>query len=58
MGLSVSLTGVYFALLNLPRLLEMPVNLRLLLEIALPLIAPLVVIWCAFRFATHMLLRD
>lgn len=55
---TMTLTGVYFALINLPRLLAMPVNLRLLLEIALPLIVPLVVTWGAFRVATYLLLRD
>lgn len=55
---TMTITGGYFALINLPRLLNMPVNLRLLLEIALPLIVPLIIIWSAFRFATYLLLRD
>jgi hypothetical protein len=31
---------------------------HLLLEIALPVIVPLVVTWGAFRLAVHLLLRD
>jgi hypothetical protein len=55
---TMTLTAVYFVLINLPRLLTMSVNMRLLLEIALPIILPLFIIWGAFRLATHLLLRD
>ncbi len=55
---TMTLTGVYFILINLPRLLTMSVNMRLLVEIALPIVLPLFIIWGAFRLATHLLLRD
>jgi hypothetical protein len=55
---TMTLTGMYFTLINLPRLLNMSANVRLLLEIALPVIVPLVVTWGAFRLAVHLLLRD
>jgi hypothetical protein len=55
---TMTLTAVYFILINLPRLLTMSVNMRLLLEIALPIVLPLFIIWGAFRLATHLLLRD
>jgi hypothetical protein len=55
---TILLTAVYFVLVNLPRLLTMPVNMRLLLEIALPILLPLCIIWGAFNLATRLLVRD
>lgn len=48
----------YFLLINLPRLLPLGLEARLLVEFALPLIAPLAITFAAFRLAEYVLRRD
>ena len=48
----------YFGLINLPRLLTMPPELRILLETVLPVVLPLVIIAMSFRLALYILTRD
>ncbi len=59
-----ALTGVglvgffYFLLINLPRMLDLSVEMRILVESVLPIVLPLVVIWGAFQLAHSLLRRD
>lgn len=56
---TLAVTGFfYFLIINLPRLLTLPPELRVLLETVLPLVLPLVVIWAAFRLAHYIIQRD
>lgn len=48
----------YFLLLNLPRVLDLPVEMRILVECILPIVLPLVVIWGSFQLAHGILRRD
>jgi hypothetical protein len=48
----------YFLFINLPRVLDMPAEMRLLLEGVLPLALPLIIIWASFRAAHYILTRD
>ncbi len=50
--------GFYFALINLPRLLTMPPELRILVETILPVVLPLFIIVGSFRLAHYILSRD
>jgi hypothetical protein len=52
------LTLFYFLLLNLPRRLLMGWELRVMIEIVLPLVLPVLITWIAFRLAHHALTRD
>lgn len=57
----LSLAGLgffYFLLINLPRALMMPPELRMLLEFVLPIVLPLVLSMVAFRLAETVLRRD
>jgi hypothetical protein len=55
---SVVLILFYFLLVNLPRRLPMGWEMRVVIEIVLPLVLPVLVTWCAFRLAHHALTRD
>jgi hypothetical protein len=55
---TILLTGAYFAFLNLPRLLALPVELQLFIQIVLPLLLPLLFIPLCLRFAIYLLTRD
>ena len=48
----------YFLLLNMPRLLELPAALRILLEFALPLALPALIALGALQLAQRLLTRD
>ena len=48
----------YFLLLNMPRLLELPPALRILLEFALPLALPVLIALGALQLAQRLLTRD
>jgi hypothetical protein len=57
----LSLAGLgffYFLLINLPRALMMPPELRMLLEFVLPIVLPIVLSMVAFRLAETVLRRD
>jgi hypothetical protein len=57
----LSLAGLgffYFLLINLPRLLMMPPELRMLLEFVMPIVLPLLLSMLAFRLAERILRRD
>lgn len=57
--LSVTAVGFfYFLLINLPRLLPMPPELRIVVEFVLPVVLPVVVSLAAFRLAERVLRRD
>lgn len=52
------LTLFYFVLINLPRRLPLGWEMRVLVEIVLPLALPVLIAWVAFRLAHHALTRD
>lgn len=52
------LTGAYFALINLVRLLDVELAMRLFIEIALPLLLPLLLIPICLRLTVYLLTRD
>lgn len=52
------LTGAYFAGINLVRLLAVELELRLFIEIVLPLLLPLLIIPVCLRFTVYLLTRD
>jgi hypothetical protein len=57
----ISLFGLgffYFLLINLPRLLVLPLEMRMLVEFGLPIVLPLLISLGAFRVAEYMLRRD
>jgi hypothetical protein len=53
-----ALAFAYAVLINLPRLLELDVWGRLLIETALPLALPVAITWLSLKFAVHQLTRD
>ena len=55
---SLGLTGMYFLLLNLIRRLPLADPARFAVEIVLPLVAPLVVVWLLLRLAIFLLRPD
>jgi hypothetical protein len=55
---TVLLTGAYFALINLVRLVSMSMEMRLFVEILLPLILPVIITPLCFHAAVYMLTRD
>ncbi len=55
---AAGLTGMYFLLLNLPRLVPLSIPARLLLELALPLALPLLIGLAALAATAHILRRD
>ncbi len=55
---TTTLTAAYFLLINLARLVPTDFNGRLLIEIFLPLVLPLLITWGAFRAAAYLLIRD
>jgi ABC-type transport system involved in multi-copper enzyme maturation permease subunit len=55
---AMTLNVSYFFFINLPRLLDLSYSVRLLVEIALPLIVPVVVTWVALSIAAHVIQRD
>ncbi len=50
--------AAYFLLINLPRFASLDATGRLLVEIALPIVLPLLIIFFAFRSAAALLVRD
>jgi hypothetical protein len=52
------LAGAYFLMINLARLAPMDEMGRLAVEIALPIILPIIIIFLCFRAATTLLVRD
>lgn len=48
----------YFLLVNLPRLLTMPLELRFVVDFALPVVLPALITITAFRLAVYILKRD
>ena len=48
----------YFLLINMPRLLELPAALRILIEFALPLALPVLIALIALQLALRLLTRD
>jgi hypothetical protein len=48
----------YFLLVNLPRLMDLSAEMRIMVEFVLPVILPLLVTWIAFRTAIYILRRD
>lgn len=57
----IALTGLgffYFLLINLPRLMPMTPELRVLLESILPIVLPVAITFLAFRLAEYVLRRD
>ncbi|NWF68026.1 MAG: hypothetical protein HXY40_02980 [Chloroflexi bacterium] len=52
------LTILYFIFLNLPRVLPLTPEMRLLVEIALPVLLPVFITLFCFRAAAYLLLRD
>jgi ABC-type Na+ efflux pump permease subunit len=52
------LTAFYYLLINLPRLLPLSWPMRLMVEVALPLVLPVVITLGALRFASYLLTRD
>lgn len=55
---TVLLTAAYFVFINLIRLLQMGIEMRLFVEIFLPLILPALIIPLCFRLAVSMLTHD
>ncbi len=59
---AVIATGVivffYFLLLNLPRLLGLPLGLHIIVEMVLPIVIPLLIITLSLRGTLYMLRRD
>jgi hypothetical protein len=53
-----ALNGSYFLFINLPRLMPMSWSVRLVIEIGLPLVLPVVIAWLALSAAEAMLRRD
>lgn len=56
--LTALLTGGYLVLLNVPRLLPLPPEWRLLVEVVLPLALPVAITLVALPVAAYMLTRD
>ncbi len=52
------LTGMYFLLLNLPRLVALPMPVRLIVELVLPLVLPLLIGVGALAATAHILRSD
>lgn len=52
---TLTLTVFYFIMINVPRLGEMSLLLRGVVEIALPIVAPLVIIWLALRTTEELI---
>jgi ABC-type Na+ efflux pump permease subunit len=50
--------GFYFLLINLPRLLPLSAEARILVEFVLPVVLPLFITWASFRLAMALLRRD
>lgn len=50
--------GFYFLLLNLTRLVKMPWQLRFVVDFALPLLLPLLIIWACFAVARWLISRS
>lgn len=50
--------GFYFLFINLPRLLDLSAEGRILVEFVLPVIVPLIITWASFRLAIYILRRD
>lgn len=55
---TVALCAAYFMFINIPRLLDLSFGARLLVETALPLALPALLVWLALVLATHLLQRD
>ena len=55
---TVILSGAYFLILNLLRFAPLDEAGRVLVEIVLPCILPIVITFLAFRAATHLFVRD
>ncbi|MBZ0288835.1 MAG: hypothetical protein K8I30_14555, partial [Anaerolineae bacterium] len=51
-------TLFYFLLINLPRLMELSAEMRVVVEFVLPLVLPLAITWGSFRLAIYILHRD
>lgn len=56
--LTSTLVFFYFLLLNLPRLLALPLPLHVLVEIALPVALPPLITLVCIRFTLHLLARE
>lgn len=52
------LTIAYLALINLPRLAPLSFPVRVVVEIGIPVILPLLIAWIALRFSIYLLTRD
>lgn len=48
----------YFLLINLPRLLPLAVEMRIVIEFVLPVVLPLLIIWGAYRAAAYIIQHD
>lgn len=48
----------YFLLINLPRLMTLSAEARMLIEFVLPVVLPLAITWGAFHLAIYILRRD
>jgi hypothetical protein len=55
---AATLNSAYFFFVNLPRLFDLSYSMRLIIEIALPLIVPVLVTWVSLRMAAHVIQRD
>jgi hypothetical protein len=55
---TAALTLFYFLLVNLPRRLDLGWEMRLVVEIVIPLVLPILITWVAFRLSHHLLTRD
>lgn len=53
-----TLNGAYFLFINLPRLLELSYSMRLIVEIVLPLVIPLLITWVSLNVASYLIQRD
>lgn len=54
----VGLGFFYFLLINLPRLLPLTPEVRILLEFVVPVVLPIVITWLAFNVAEYTLRQD
>jgi hypothetical protein len=55
---TIIITFFYFLFINLPRFLPLSWPLRLVVDLLLPVVLPLVITWGAMKMARYLLLRD
>jgi hypothetical protein len=53
-----AISGSYFLFLNLPRMMQIPLGVRVLIEFGLPLVLPVLITWLSLLLATYVLRKD